>query len=64
MDRGGVRKVGCSSRLLKSIPREAALRGGLIRVGKEFKTSRVRIGEHMGLNFRELGTKRSELIAG
>jgi hypothetical protein len=63
MDIGGVLKVSCSSRLSKTIQREAPLTRGLIQGGKEVKTRRVRIREQMGLNFGELGIKRSQLIA-
>jgi hypothetical protein len=63
MDIDGVPKVSCNSRVLKTMQREAAFTRGLIQGGKEGKTGRVRIREQMGLNFRELGTKSSELIA-
>jgi hypothetical protein len=50
--------------LLKTIQREAVLTRGLIQGGKEVKKKkRVRIREHMGLNFGEVGTRSSKLIA-
>jgi hypothetical protein len=45
---------------IKTIQREAAPRRGLIQGEKEVKTTRVRVGEHMGLKFGELRTESSE----
>ena len=50
---------------IKTIQREAALTSeGTNTAGRKVNRRRVGIGEHVGLDFKELGTKRGELIAG